>query len=237
MKLDENIVCGHVDSFLVKDLMLVAYPNRLVFGKPIIKVRNLAFLKWTFLEIEPDYYSIWIDGIKQILVLLVAKKSNQKTKLLQENNYIISWSFDNESGTATFYLDHQNEPKFTLTLNLALLSDFLVAFKELFFKPFVLKPWAYRPLKTFIEKMKKEEVDSIDKTNAFHFAEKICVTRNPHILYYVSEILERHKDPLKNAIDLKELIPEKIDPLLLLTQGSPEAAPEIENVSSQSIIN
>lgn len=234
MKPDKNIYSEHVDNCLVRDFMLVAYPSTLVFGKPFIKNRNFNFIKWTYFIIEPDYYSNWVNAIKTIISSMSERNpEHEKQRLSQDGTFITSWSFKN--GKTTFYLEHLNILKFKLDLNFTLLSAFLRAFKQLFFKPLVLKPWAYIPLETLINHKNEDKIKTISLKSAFKIAQKICASKSPQIIHYVAEILLRHKDLLKIAVELSELTIPKIDLASLSTFVKKNQSESVHQMATENL--
>lgn len=206
MKSDKNLSEKHLDSYLVDEFMLAAYPNKLVFGKALIKKRNLYFSKWTYLEIVPNFYSEWIKALREMAPYLTESKLKEKTVIAFKDDYIIYWSSENE--IVTFHLEQNNSTKLKLEFNILIYNEFLNAFKQLFFKPFVLQPWVYIPFSSLIEKMSEEEISTINDQSVFKIAQKFSSSKNSDIIYNISEMILRYKNILKQSKLLSHLVPE-----------------------------
>jgi len=206
MNSKKDINCQHIDNFIVNELMIVAYPNKLVFGEPILKNQKFFFSKWTYFEIVPSFYSLWITILREILQIITTDVTKEKIQIFFKDEVSYSWSC--EKGIVTFYLQENTIVKFALNFNIMIFNEFLVGFQHLFFKPFVLQPWVYVPFATLVREKSVDEIKAIDNLSVFKITRNVCPSKNREILHHIAEMVIRYQNILIQAKDLSVLVPE-----------------------------
>lgn len=200
-----------LDSFLLKNCFLAAYPNFLVIGYVLINNPDIVFLQNTYVKIPTIYYEHFFQALKEIGKYFCHNKEPESTTttIFDADTYELQWCIEENIVYLKVNNHLLNKVKFEID---CIQYYFLVTgFKELFFKPYCFKYFVTYSFYCLTEvKTNTEEIQKLTSiTDAVQCTTELQLNFNKEQLLLVSENIIRYKSELILYINLKNIVPAK----------------------------
>jgi len=142
-----------IDIFPLKNYFLVAYPNFLVLGTPIVNNLQITFLENSYIKLNPCYYKDWkisFDKIaKEIANSDLSKNINNPEVIVEYFTFSITWILDNKH--FIIKLNNHLQNKTQIILDVIEFYNVYNGICALFFKPMCLPPFIIFMFKVIID--------------------------------------------------------------------------------------